>query len=650
MPNTVADDDETKTNEVAFVYPTGTTVVDQIVTTMDVSTISRAAEWVEEELKIKTKDSLWFERLGYTLLAVEFNDEAITAFQQSRDLPDRHLRSVRGLAEAYGAKGELALAIKEIDCVIEELRARGKNESALEEDRADLLLALRLKAGWHLKSEPPNRETAIALYREVLEIDPGDYGSQWKLFKALADSSYSTDALELLRAFSARPANKIGDLDQLAEMLLNFRFDDLDNVVNIETFDLVVSVTANDPISSSILENLKLCIDLAHKENNAAALIRLLLLQGVALFHYNFNSTDQKEAIISWKKCCSMGFKNFADLASNVNTVEMVAGVLLAVRRISIYYHGLAKKGGPDEQEHITELQEFYSVAQKHYWTAQPVRFALAAYHTSSQAPEKARDLLLNDMKTALDLLSDDDPDNDFQGYVAIAEAALHAGDDLNALTAWSLLLPDDVDEDEHPAEDDEVEHSDDEDEDEHPDNEDEGEHPDDEDEVEHADDSSSASSGCSSSSTANIPEVAVVIPKLDIPETNGVNLKSKLRTGKLGNVCDGGCGTVWPYADDFYSCKVCCDVQFESRCLNKLREGTLKRVICSPEHDWLHIPPFSDEEYHRVGKGNVLMGGTLVNGARQGGDIVPISDWLDTLRHQWGIPHEEKDTNEEST
>ncbi|KEF52389.1 uncharacterized protein A1O9_11630 [Exophiala aquamarina CBS 119918] len=628
--------------DVTFEYPTGTTILDQEHTFMDETKILQAADWVEDELKVRSKDSLWFERLGYTFLAFGYNDEAIAAFIQSKDLPDKHLRSIRGLAEAHAAKGELEPAIKAIDAMIGELRAQDKNEGALVDDKAELLSALRLQAGWNLKSEPPNLENAITLYQEILEIDARDHDSKWKLFKTLADAGLSADALELLRASSVQPAHKTGDLDRLAEMLLNLKFEDLGGLAHIETFDLVLSLTAGDPISTSILEGLKRCIELVHKENDATTLIRLLLLQGAAIFHYNPGRTEQKEAIVLWKKCCSTGFKILADVVSNL---EVSHGVSLAIRRICVYYDTLARKGGHDTEEQLNELLQFYSEAQKVYWTARIVRYALAACYISSMATEKARDLLRSDMMDGLFLLSDDDPENDFQGYQTIGEAALHAGDDLNALTAWSLLLPDDIDGDEDRGGNADEEDEDEEDEDENADKEDERGHANDDDEEdgdEDADDSSSRASKNSSTSTAQSSEANDVTPNADGPTITIITQEAKVRTGKLCSLCDGGCGTRWFYADDFYCCKICCDVQFDARCLKKLREGMLKRVICSPDHDFLHIPAFSDEDYQKVGKGNVRVGGMLVDGARQGGEIVPIADWLQSLRDQWGIPKAE--------
>jgi len=613
-----------------FKFPVGKAILDQAPSLLVMPQISRAADWVEEELKISSKDSLWYERLGYTYLDNYCFNGAISAFKKAKELPDRHLGCLRGLAVAYGKMRDLELAIETIGFVIAELRAQCKNEGASADDKDDLAEALRLQAGWYLDTTPPNLDIAVSLYREVVAIDPNDHDSKWKLFKALADSDHPTDAFELLQASSIQPADKAGDLDPLSEMLLNLNIEGLGDVVHIETFDLLVSLTASGPLSKLIMEGLERCVDLVYNRDNGADLVRLLLFQGVAMFRYNLGKPEQKGAAALWRKCCSMGLKEMASTGEGFNALS------IAIARLCVYYDALARRGGQDAQELLFELQQFYSEAQKDWWLARVVRCTIAAYYLTSGSTEKARDILRSEMADGLSMLSDDDPENDHLGYRGIGIAAIHAGDDLNALSAWSLLLPNDVDEDDEDGEEEEAE---DEDKDggESADGEDEEglEHP----EAEVTDDSSSTSSNSSPVSTAKSPptnDVTVEEPELKLTVT-------PYEDRKVNPVvrCDGGCGMVWTYADDFYICKTCADIEFDFKCLEKLRAGTLKRVACSRDHDFLHLPPFSKEEYQKVGKGNVRVGGTLVDGTRQGGEIIPIADWLQSLRDEWDIPKE---------
>ena len=81
----------------------------------------------------------------------------------------------------------------------------------------------------------------------------------------------------------------------------------------------------------------------------------------------------------------------------------------------------------------------------------------------------------------------------------------------------------------------------------------------------------------------------------------------------------------------------MCDDIQFEDECFKKLKEGTLTRFVCSPDHDWLRVPSWT-EEYRATGKGRVRVRGELQNGKRVGGEIVEVEKWLDMIREKWGI------------
>ena len=90
--------------------------------------------------------------------------------------------------------------------------------------------------------------------------------------------------------------------------------------------------------------------------------------------------------------------------------------------------------------------------------------------------------------------------------------------------------------------------------------------------------------------------------------EDNGDKLE-----GPLFGVYEPSCGTTWTYADDFYMCKLCEHVQFDKQCLDKLRDGSLKQGVCSPEHEMLHIPAHDPAERRRIGEGNVKVGEQVV-------------------------------------
>jgi hypothetical protein len=97
---------------------------------------------------------------------------------------------------------------------------------------------------------------------------------------------------------------------------------------------------------------------------------------------------------------------------------------------------------------------------------------------------------------------------------------------------------------------------------------------------------------------------------------------------GPMLAYCDGDCGTKWTFADNFYVCKACHNVQFDQKCLRNMHAGTLKLKVCNREHDMLRVPAYDPSEHKRIGKGNVKVGG----------DIVSVEEWLRWLRSDWGL------------
>jgi hypothetical protein len=433
-------------------------------------------------------------------------------------------------------------------------------------------------ASWHLELEPPQTSNAISLYQEVLQRDPNNYESFWKLFELFVQSGKLDEGSALLKSTSVR-SKKDPSLTQLGEMLLNYEF-----ITPIETFDLVFRIAKRDNTVSEILETLDQVIKTARNQKKESVLGSLLLINGVALaYHQEVKAVDS--ALTNWEESCSLGFK--------MGIWSAYEFIISASRYLSLSYWATvraAHKLGTDPSEYISKLEVYSRQGQEVHIIGYHIRVVLAACYTLLSDQEKAMQNMRSDMKTAMDLLSDDDPDNDHQAYLMIADVLMHCGDDLNALSSWSLLGPNDL---ESPKE---TEHE----------------------------------NGVKEGETAQADGVPDTSPKSKIIPN---------RRGDMGNTCDGRCGKNWTYADDIWCCKVCPDVQFDSGCLDKVRNGTLDRYICSSEHEWLHVPPWSDENYAKVGKNNVQIGGTLKDGERVGGQVVPVKEWLDGLRKTWEIP-----------
>lgn len=102
-------------------------------------------------------------------------------------------------------------------------------------------------------------------------------------------------------------------------------------------------------------------------------------------------------------------------------------------------------------------------------------------------------------------------------------------------------------------------------------------------------------------------------------------------RNGPIKLSCEGACGKKWTYADDFYVCKSCDRIAFCSNCLEKLKRNRLARWNCRPEHSWLHIPPWKDD--NEPGKGMIR----VLDEAGSPKEV-KISDWIKDLKRIWDI------------
>lgn len=103
------------------------------------------------------------------------------------------------------------------------------------------------------------------------------------------------------------------------------------------------------------------------------------------------------------------------------------------------------------------------------------------------------------------------------------------------------------------------------------------------------------------------------------------------IRSGPLDAKCKGGCGKTWTYADDFYICKSCYQTIFCGDCLDELKGNRSKTWACHPEHSWLHVPPWNDENV--AGKGMIR-----VIDESDSSKEVKISDWIKDLKRIWEI------------
>ncbi|KAK6442154.1 hypothetical protein LTR95_001623 [Oleoguttula sp. CCFEE 5521] len=96
--------------------------------------------------------------------------------------------------------------------------------------------------------------------------------------------------------------------------------------------------------------------------------------------------------------------------------------------------------------------------------------------------------------------------------------------------------------------------------------------------------------------------------------------------------ICDGGCGTHFHVISCTYACKTCVDVQLCPKCHSKLKDNELASTICSSSHEFLYVPAFNETLWAQIGAEEMIVGNK----------IVARNVWLDGLREEWNLGHEQ--------
>ena len=381
--------------------------------------ISRAAEWAEHQAGI-SKDSLWYERLGKTYLTFEEVEPSKEAFFMAKSFPNYSWKVHEGLADAHVMRGSNDLAVQEIEILFAHLR--GKEE--LTADETDSFVNCLIKsAKW--QTELQNIPDAIDKLREAIRLNEHYYQSHVELIKLYVDTGQGHEAFTLLDEMGKQPA-KDNDLSQLGSMLLEFS-------QSLEYSETVFLATRHHDMFQVVLQALKNAFNYALNNKATSNVIDLLLCHGVALAGYSGKEDCLESALTKWTECCEMGFQP--------GNWEKRYTALSAATYIFCYHFSEIRRTAYDFEIHITKLKKLTEVTRSFYY-APRLRLMLACLYKLSGRQDAAQELLLNDMKSGIDILSDDDPENDFMGYGIIANVLMHTGDDLNALSAWSLYGP----------------------------------------------------------------------------------------------------------------------------------------------------------------------------------------------------------------
>ena len=563
------------------------------------------SKWAAGLLGVDTEiDYEWNRCTGRLLRQYQQVDEAINYYKKAIALTDEPWYAEYGLASAYGDNEQAQDAIN----LGEDLKNRLKEGVPQVEQPELTMVELRNNlAIWY--RDVKRYDEALSIFDEGLAENADNYflwNEKLNVFHAMGSYQRIFDMFEELS--NQRDATVgISRRSRLWHM----------NVFKDEIYyktKEAAQKTAQVPFLISIMRQAvedaanPLYIPLAEK-------LKAIWRQTMTFFadevSWEIAKTEEEKNVVidSWEK----------NIQDSADSKVVVLRELIAKRLAQVYVDRMRglPPDSPELPETLKKLSDLTFEDSAERDDSVNTSLLMARYESVRGNRESAMKLTRGIVKIGLDLLSDEDPDNDWQGYQRLATALMYYGDDDNALAAWSLLGP----------------------------VEDEGK-----DEIKDemtTEQSEAKMNGQSTEMKMNGVSTGTRVNGDSTPNGNGTKDPDSAgatvgKSGKpeqdeddepqgyLNYSCDGDCDptTEWSYASDMYHCKDCLDILFDETCLAKLKEGRLSINVCNPKHEHLHVPEWDPEEAKERGKDHV----------RLKGEKVPLTNWLNQLRKTWGF------------
>jgi tetratricopeptide (TPR) repeat protein len=595
-------------------------------TDLSLMEILDAENWAKSELGVKEADSLWSTQMGITFMLFELYDKSLEQCRKARQFDSQNWRAGFCIAQTYARQKSYEQAIEEVEKII---RAFRSSDELMQNHREYFLThLLQCLADWN--SALQRYDAAFEAFQEAFEANHSDYDTALKIIVLLKKQEKIRELFDFLDRMN-------GEMDDHGlTRLIAMYHQHSDNPAHHDT----ISFTAQSLNKLDVIKNLyQSAIEAA--TGNSSKLMVLVALRhwyGLTLFYYCKSEEDRKAAIEVLEKNTAMFSTNWNVRYVCSRTAKTLAFVYLEQAKCA----GLKSDAAEEYLKKLLNLSNRDSAELD-------ITLLLGRLHLLRDNEDEARACLKDYAKIALDLLSDDDPDNDWQGYLKLAETLSAFGDDKNAIAAWCLIGPTEavsatditdsqketqknIEPSGERAEGTKLNHSDkcraD---------------------YKNADATNDTVSKKATDITADTPEAsdgselkanlydgkleASVYPTPDKAATEDQPPSAPMdvprpKDGPLGNYCDGNCGHTWSIADNIYACKDCIDVQFEPSCFEKLRRGALDQMICGRDHEFLHVPKFDEEAWAKIPKGML----------RVGADLISVKDWLNDIRKKMGI------------
>jgi len=543
------------------------------------------------------------------------HEKAIKSYERAIELGGSALECGELLAVCLRDQEKVAQAETKMDEVLEQLE---REISIGSDERKKACVRL---SRWYAANDRAEKALYCAEKAKSLGLD--DHEVALCLLEIYLTMEHDDNAVALLESVQKSPASQEGP--SMSERFIEDLIFDSDGYSPENFLGCFALLSDNTTAFDFFLDKVDRVIDRMKSEGDGYRVFLSTWLKGVALYYFGSQTPATcARGVECWQEC-------FEDDHPTLHPVDLLA----------VNYFEQARAQPMLADQHLRSMTSMME-SSKDMEVKRLVGTYLASYYAMSEKPQSVKNTMRPLIKAAFEVMSNETDEDDRQAYPLLAFALLHSGDYANALTAYSMILPEshtvtlasfiDFDVDagktispEHLA-------------------------------IlgERVSDHNLISQIKTFLNEVNQTiEAAYSTAKNVIGDQGSVttgsykDLQAKLevwagfRTYESFAKSCASCGRLWNFDNAMNACLYCVPGLFCDECLSKLQKGKLRprttsSLICKRDHKWLRIPAHSRQRVMEALNGRVTVGGRIENGARVGGETKTVGEWIAGLKEEW--------------
>ncbi|RAH67952.1 uncharacterized protein BO66DRAFT_473036 [Aspergillus aculeatinus CBS 121060] len=356
--------------------------------------------------------------LALILLTYGRYDDAIERLKLASSLMSENWEIEWDLAHTYALKKDYARAIRTLEATTERLAAESNQAPEGSSGKRCLLFLKQDVASWY--EAAGHEDQALTMYKDLLDEHPGEFDPLNRLFASFHKRNDYESALHFLRVLEGA-VDPTTELDRRTAAVRSLWLDD--NLNNA-----LFALASNTDVLDVVLASYRMAIAAAEAECEA---------QREALRNGEIESQDPWMGY-EWERVLDVCPANAAvkDLSLICSRTES---------RLASAYYTEVQHNLDTGASYMIKLEKLARVATCEDLTDEFKRHGaqrLAHYHVLRGSMERAQDTLRPFLKADLALLSDNDPLNDWEGYIRLAGHLRVVGMWDATVAAWSLVSP----------------------------------------------------------------------------------------------------------------------------------------------------------------------------------------------------------------